>query len=138
MRLKERGQRVQSIQRMAPNGREPATAEATEARVVPGTRDPLGMMQSLRTVEWSATREVTSPVYDGHKLYEVHAKLASALVAVACPREITARQKSRFTFLKMAWSRRMLPSRCTWRTMPRERRCCWRRSCRLPRRAWPC
>ena len=85
MRLNERGQRVQSIQRMTPNGREPATAEATEARVVPGTRDPLGMMQYLRTVEWSATHEVTSPVYDGHKLYEVHAKLASALVAVGVP-----------------------------------------------------
>ena len=85
MRLNERGQRVQSIQRMTPNGREPATAEATEARVVPGTRDPLGMMHYLRTVEWSATREVRSPVYDGHKLYEVRAKLESASVAVGVP-----------------------------------------------------
>jgi len=43
------------------------------------------MMQYLRTVDWSATREVTSPVYDGHKLYEVRAKLASGSVAVGVP-----------------------------------------------------
>jgi Protein of unknown function (DUF3108) len=85
MRLNERGQKVQSIQRMTPTGREPATADATEARVVPGTRDPLGMMQYLRTVDWTATREVSSPVYDGHKLYEVRAKLASASAAVGVP-----------------------------------------------------
>jgi len=84
MRLNERGQKVQSIQRMTTSGREPA-AEAAEARVLPGTRDPLGMMQYLRTVDWSATREVTSPVYDGHKLYEVRAKLASGSVAVGVP-----------------------------------------------------
>ena len=85
MRLNERGQKVQSIQRMTPSGREPATAGATEARVLPGTRDPLGMMQYLRTVDWSATGEVTSPVYDGHKLYEVRAKLASGSAAVGVP-----------------------------------------------------
>lgn len=85
MRLNERGQKVQSIQRMTPTGREPATASTTEARVVPGTRDPLGMMQYLRTVDWKETREVGSPVYDGHKLYQVRAKLASASVAVGVP-----------------------------------------------------
>lgn len=85
MRLNERGQKVQSIQRMTPTGRDPAKAGTTEARVVPGTRDPLGMMQYLRTVDWKETREVSSPVYDGHKLYEVRAKLASASVAVGVP-----------------------------------------------------
>ncbi len=85
MRLNERGQKVQSIQRMTPTGREPATRGTTEARVVPGTRDPLGMMQYLRTVDWKETREVSSPVYDGHKLYEVRAKLVSTLVAVGVP-----------------------------------------------------
>ncbi|HEX8764992.1 MAG TPA: DUF3108 domain-containing protein, partial [Candidatus Acidoferrum sp.] len=61
------------------------TASTTEARVVPGTRDPLGMMQYLRTVDWKETREVGSPVYDGHKLYQVRAKLRSASVAVGVP-----------------------------------------------------
>lgn len=85
MRLNERGQKVQSIQRMTATGRDPAKANTTEARVVPGTRDPLGMMQYLRTVDWKETREVSSPVYDGHKLYEVRAKLGNASVAVGVP-----------------------------------------------------
>ena len=85
MRLNERGQKVQSIQRMTPTGRDPAKAGTTEARVVPGTRDPLGMMQYLRTVDWKETSEASSPVYDGHKLYEVRVKLASASVAVGVP-----------------------------------------------------
>jgi len=82
MRLNERGQKVQSIQRMTSTGKEPAPAGAEEARVLAGTRDPLGFMQFLRTTDWNSTREVRSPVYDGHKLYDVRAKLASASAAV--------------------------------------------------------
>jgi len=85
MRLNERGQKVQSIQRMTPTGKEPAPPDATAARVTPGTRDPLGFMQFLRTTDWSSTREVRSPVYDGHKLYDVRAKLVSASAAVGVP-----------------------------------------------------
>jgi Protein of unknown function (DUF3108) len=82
MRLNERGQRVDSIQRMTATAKEPASPEATQARVVPGTRDPLGFMEFLRTTDWSTTRQVGSPVYDGHKLYDVRAKLVSAAAAV--------------------------------------------------------
>src|SRR5215467_6480430 len=85
MHLNERGQKVESVQRMTATGKEPAPADATEARVVPGTRDPLGMMQFLRTVDWKATPQVSSPVYDGHKLYDVRAKLAAGTVAVNVP-----------------------------------------------------
>ena len=84
MRLNERGERAQSIQRMTATAKEPASAEATQARVVPGTRDPLGFMQFLRTTDWSTTKQVSSPVYDGHKLYDVRAKLVSA-AAVGVP-----------------------------------------------------
>lgn len=85
MRLNERGEKVQSIQRMTSSGKEPASAEATQARVVPGTRDPLGFMQFLRTTDWSSTKQVSSPVYDGHKLYDARAKLVSASAAVGVP-----------------------------------------------------
>jgi len=85
MRLNERGEKVQSIQRMTATGKEPASREATEARVVPGTRDPLGFMQFLRTTDWSSTKQVSSPVYDGHKLYDVRAKLVSGSAAVGVP-----------------------------------------------------
>src|SRR5204863_2829396 len=37
MRLSERGQKVQSVQRMTATGQEPASEDATEARVLPGT-----------------------------------------------------------------------------------------------------
>src|SRR4029077_10237010 len=83
MHLSERGQKVQSIQRMTATGRDAAPAGATAARVVPGTRDPLGTMQYLRSVDWAKTPEVRGPVYDGRKLYDVVAKkIGSADVVV--------------------------------------------------------
>lgn len=85
MHLSERGQKVSSVQRMTVTGKEPAPPDATEARVLPGTRDPLGMMQYLRNVDWTKTTEVRGPVYDGHKLYDVSAKLTGSGEAVTVP-----------------------------------------------------
>jgi len=85
MHLSERGQKVDSVQRMTATGKEPAPPDATETRVLPGTRDPLGMLQFLRNVDWTKTAEVRCPVYDGHKLYDVRAKLISAGEAVTVP-----------------------------------------------------
>lgn len=84
MHLSERGEKQESIQRMSTGGSERATSNATQTRVVPGTRDPLGMMQYLRTVDWQKDRQVRSPVYDGHKLYDVRASYAGA-ESVAVP-----------------------------------------------------
>jgi len=85
MHLNERGQKVDSIQRMTTTGKEPAPAGATITRVFPGTRDPLGMMQFLRNVDWSKTPEVRGPVYDGHKLYEARATRVSTDEPVSVP-----------------------------------------------------
>jgi len=85
LHLNERGQKVDSVQRMTATGKEPAPPHATETRVLPGTRDPLGMLQYLRNVDWTKTAELRCPVYDGHKLYDVRAKLASAGEAVTVP-----------------------------------------------------
>jgi hypothetical protein len=85
MRLKERGQKVESIQRMTATGKEPASPDAAQARVLPGTRDPLGLMQYLRNVDWAKTPEVRCPVYDGHKLYDVRAKLGATSEKVNVP-----------------------------------------------------
>jgi len=83
MHLSERGQKVQSVQRMMTSGRLPAPAGTSAAVVLPGTRDPLGMMQYLRSVDWAKTPVVHGPVYDGRKLYEVRAeKIGSAEVQV--------------------------------------------------------
>ena len=85
MHLDERGEKVESVQQMTSTGKEPATANASKAHVLPGTRDPLGMMQYLRNVDWTKTPEVRSPVYDGHKLYDVRARLTGKAEAVTVP-----------------------------------------------------
>jgi hypothetical protein len=85
MHLSERGQKVDSIQRMSATGKDPAPPNATEARVLPGTRDPLGMMQFLRNVDWTKTPEVRGPVYDGRKLYDARATLAGSAEGVTVP-----------------------------------------------------
>ena len=85
MHLNERGEKQESIQRMTTTGAEHAAANATQTRVVAGTRDPLGLMQYLRTVDWEKVREVRGPVYDGHKLYDVRAAYAGAAAGIAVP-----------------------------------------------------
>ncbi len=85
MHLNERGQKVDSVQRMTTTGKEAAPANVVEARVLAGTRDPLGMMQYLRSVDWTKTPEVHSPVYDGHKLYDVRARQVTTAEAVSVP-----------------------------------------------------
>jgi hypothetical protein len=85
MHLNERGQKVDTVERMTTTGREVPPPNVTEARVVPGTRDPLGMLQYLRSVDWSKTQEVRSPVYDGRKLYEVRARQSSEGETVSVP-----------------------------------------------------
>ncbi|MGA2811345.1 MAG: DUF3108 domain-containing protein [Candidatus Acidiferrum sp.] len=85
MHLNERGQKIDSVQRMTATGTDVAPANVTEARVLLGTRDPLGMMQYLRGVDWTKTPEVRSPVYDGHKLYDVRAREQSTSEDVSVP-----------------------------------------------------
>jgi hypothetical protein len=85
MHLSERGEKQESIQRMTTTGAEHATANATQTRVAAGTRDPLGLMQYLRTVDWEKVREVRGPVYDGHKLYDVRAAYGGAAGSIAVP-----------------------------------------------------
>jgi len=68
---------VGTVERMISSSKDPAPPDAVAARVLPGTRDPIGMLMYLRGVDWNQTREVRSPVYDGHKLYDVRAALVS-------------------------------------------------------------
>jgi hypothetical protein len=85
MHLNERGQKVDSVQRLLPSVEDPPPDGTTAARVLPGTRDPLGLLQFLRGVDWSKTPEVTSPVYDGRKLYDTRATVSSSATAVTVP-----------------------------------------------------
>jgi len=85
MHLSERGQKVDSVQRIFASAKDPAPPGVTAARVLPETRDPLGFLHYLRNVDWNKTPEVHSPVYDGHKLYEVCAELKSKSQSVSVP-----------------------------------------------------
>ena len=43
--------------------------------VLAGTRDPVGVLFALRTVDWQRTPEFRVPVYDGHDVYHLSARL---------------------------------------------------------------
>ena len=43
--------------------------------VLPGTRDPVGALYALRVVDWQRTPEFHVPVYDGHDIYQLSARL---------------------------------------------------------------
>ncbi|HVO58098.1 MAG TPA: DUF3108 domain-containing protein [Dongiaceae bacterium] len=76
MRLSEKGQKVQSVQRLNP-------AAGGGVHVPPGTRDPLGTMQYLRSLDWSKSPQVSTNVFEGRKVYQVQArKTGSAEVTV--------------------------------------------------------
>jgi hypothetical protein len=85
MHLSERGQKVDSVERLYSSPKDFAPAGMIAARVLPETRDPLGFLHYLRNVDWNKTPEVRSPVYDGHKLYDVRAVLKSKSQPVSVP-----------------------------------------------------
>jgi hypothetical protein len=85
MHLSERGEKVDSVQRLLPSVADSVPQGISAARVLPGTRDPLGFLEYLRGVDWSRAVEVRSPVYDGRKLYDVRAALVGKDASVNVP-----------------------------------------------------
>lgn len=85
MHLNERGQKVDNVERLLPSSGDPPPAGTSAARVLPGTRDPLGMLEYLRGADWNHVGEVHSPVYDGRKLYSVRAVLLGKSGGVTVP-----------------------------------------------------
>lgn len=57
---------------------QPAPGGVPVVIVLPGTRDPLGALYALRSVDWPHTQELRVPVYDGRNLYELHARMEAA------------------------------------------------------------
>jgi len=96
---------VESVQAMSRDRKEPASPEATETRVFPGTRVGKGkkkkrtipscMMHYLRNVDWTKTSECACPVYYGHNAMPFVAKLALSVseahhafpAAISTPRQ---------------------------------------------------
>lgn len=72
--LREQGKTEDRIYRMSTDG-DPAPRTGVALRVLPGTRDPVGLLFYFRTVDWRHHKEVRCPVFDGRKLYQVEARL---------------------------------------------------------------
>jgi hypothetical protein len=90
--LRERGERQDNTWRMD-TGEEPIPNGVPAARVLPGTRDPIGLLYVLRAADWKKNPEFRAPVFDGRRLYEVQARLAesSAQVTVSSGRFTASR-----------------------------------------------
>lgn len=84
MYLREQGKQQDSILRLSTDG-DPAPGTGAAVRVLPGTRDALGFLHYLRSVDWQRHREVHCPVFEGRKLYEVKARLALERGEVSVP-----------------------------------------------------
>lgn len=84
MHLNERRQKQNTVLRMT-QPKAPAPANATAAYVPAGTRDPLGLVGYFRTINWSRQHDVRGPVYDGHIVYDVKARLVSNSSLVNVP-----------------------------------------------------
>jgi hypothetical protein len=89
MHLNEGAKSENHILRIAPS-QSPLPAGALQVQVLHGTRDALGFIYYLRTVNWQLTKEVRSSVFDGRKVYDVHA-------TVVTPRSELAVAAGKFT-----------------------------------------
>jgi hypothetical protein len=74
MYLHEQGKQQNNTWRMTVNGGA-SPPDATAAQVVPGTRDPIGVIYALRATDWTKTPEFRAPVFDGHHLYDIVARV---------------------------------------------------------------
>jgi hypothetical protein len=72
--LNEIGQKQTEVFHFRAEG-EPSRGNAAGVMVTPGTRDPLGAAYALRGVDWAQTPEFRAPVYDGHDVYDMRARL---------------------------------------------------------------
>ena len=82
--LNEMGEKQTEVFHFLPEG-QPSRAHVAGVVVTPGTRDPLGAAYALRGVDWAQTPEFRAPVYDGHDVYDMRARLdvPAETVAVA-------------------------------------------------------
>ena len=75
--LDEMGRKQEQVLHFLAEG-ETSKAPGPSVIVLAGTRDPLGAIYALRTVDWKQTPEWSTPVYDGRNLFEMRAKVEAA------------------------------------------------------------
>jgi Protein of unknown function (DUF3108) len=72
--LNEMGEKQTEVFHFRAEG-QPSRGDTAGVVVTPGTRDPLGAVYALRGVDWAQTHEFRVPVYDGHDVYDMRARL---------------------------------------------------------------
>jgi hypothetical protein len=82
--LRELNSPQNNVYRMS-SGAEPAPAGASAVKVLPGTRDAVGIVYALRANDWASAPELDAPVFDGHNIYDVHARVDAATDMVQVP-----------------------------------------------------
>lgn len=82
--LNEMGEKQTEVFHFLAEG-QPSRGHVAGVVVTPGTRDPLGAAYELRGVDWAQTPEFRAPVYDGHDVYDMRARVdvPAETVAVA-------------------------------------------------------
>lgn len=82
--LDELGRKSNQVLHFVPVG-QASRAPGPDVRVLPGTRDPVGVLYALRGVDWQRTAEFHVPLYDGRDIYQISARLeaGSDMVTVA-------------------------------------------------------
>lgn len=89
--VREQGKRENTVVRMSGEGL-PVQDGGAVVRVPPGTRDPLSVLYYLRTIDWSHQRDVQVLVFNGRRMFEVHARFVkTAQVMVAAGRYTASR-----------------------------------------------
>jgi Protein of unknown function (DUF3108) len=80
--LDELGEKETRIRRLATAGA-PRTATGPRVIVPAGTRDPLGILYEMRTIDWKKSPDYRALMYDGNDVFEVRAHLEVLAEVVA-------------------------------------------------------
>ncbi|MGA8035542.1 MAG: DUF3108 domain-containing protein [Candidatus Acidiferrales bacterium] len=72
--LSELGEKEERIRHLASSGAV-RTSPGPHVIVPAGTRDPLGVLYEMRTIDWKRTPNYRAPMYDGNNVFEVQAEL---------------------------------------------------------------
>ena len=84
MYLHEQGKTQTNLFRMTGDA-DPAPADVTALRVVPGTRDAISFLYNLRAADWQRSSELKAPVFDGRRLYDAVARIDTPQGTVTVP-----------------------------------------------------
>ena len=119
--LDELGRKSNQVLHVVPVG-QASRAPGPDVRVLPGTRDPVGVLFALRGVDWQRTREFHVPLYDGRDIYQISARLETGIDMVTVAAGNFLLPGSRCAYRETINRRRTSILTFGWRIIPPEPR----------------